>query len=86
MTTCVLANHLIGKVLAAKIVRKISKSQFKSAWKNTGKITTPSTSVAIEVCIRINCTKASIYVYPFISRNGLLVVEKILGLRERLRK
>ena len=27
-------------------------------------------------------TKASLYVYPFISRNGLVVVEKTLGLKK----
>ena len=50
MTTCVLANHLIGKVLAAKIVRKISKSQIKSAWEHW-EVTTSSTSVAIGVAL-----------------------------------
>ena len=47
MKTCVLANHLTGNVLAAKIVRTFRKLQVKSAWKNT----TPSTSVAIGVAL-----------------------------------
>ena len=50
MTTCVLANHLTGNVLAAKIVSRISRSLVKSAWKHL-EITTPSTSVAIGVAL-----------------------------------
>ena len=37
MTTCVLANHLTGNVLAAKIVSRIRKLQVKSAWKTLEK-------------------------------------------------
>ena len=64
MKTCVLANHLTGNVLAAKIVRTFRKLQVKSAWK-TLENTTPSTSVAIGVAlesivfIRPNVCKAS---------------------------
>ena len=50
MRTCVLANHLTGNVLAAKIVRTFRKLQVKSAWK-TLENTTPSTSVAIGVAL-----------------------------------
>ena len=50
MTTCVLANHLTGNVLAAKIVRTFRKLQVKSAWK-TLENTTSSTSVAIGVAL-----------------------------------
>ena len=63
MTTCVLANHLTGNVLAAKIVSRISRSQVKSAWKHW-EISTPSTSVALGIALElivkkgeINCSK-----------------------------
>ena len=50
MITCVLANHLTGNVLAAKVVSRIRNyklNQRGKHWKNT----TPSTSVAIVVAL-----------------------------------